>query len=150
VRRTQLRTRRATRAESLHLRPPPRRRKPQRPDALADTGSTSFDVPSTAINRFELTARLIERDVLRYSPSGIPMIDCVLHHQSELIEAGQPRQVDLEAPAIAFESVANRLVDCRLDETYRFVGFLANRSRKSKRTIFHIIDFDSTFESSLE
>ena len=102
---------------------------------------------TTAINRFELTARLAERDVLRYTPSGIPLIDCVLHHRSELIEAGQLRQVEVEAAAIGFESVAHRLAACGLDESYRFTGFLANRSRKSKRTVFHIIDFDSNIES---
>ena len=101
-----------------------------------------------AINRFELTARLTERDVLRYTPAGIPLIDCVLHHRSELIEAGQLREVEVEAPAMGFESVAHRLAACRLDASYRFVGFLANRSRKSKRTVFHIIDFESNIESN--
>jgi len=81
--------------------------------------------------------------VIRYTPSGMPLIDCVLHHTSELSEAGQLRQVELEAPAIAFESVALRLANSRLDETYRFTGFVANRSRKSKRTVFHIVQFES-------
>ena len=80
---------------------------------------------------------------MRYTPSGIPLIDCVLHHVSEISEAGQLRQVELEAPAIAFESVAQRLATGRLDETYRFTGFLANRSRKSKRIVLHITDFTS-------
>lgn len=103
---------------------------------------------TTAINRFEITARLAGRDVLRYTPSGIPLIDCVLHHRSELIEAGQLRQVEVEAPAMGFESVAHRLAACTLDATYRFVGFLANRSRRSKRTVFHIVDFESSIESN--
>ncbi len=104
----------------------------------------------TVINRFELTARLTARDVLRHTPSGIPLIDCVLHHRSELIEAGQLRQVEVEAPAMAFESVAHRLAACGLDETYRFTGFLANRSRKSKRTVFHIIDFQANIDSNIQ
>ena len=80
---------------------------------------------------------------MRYTPSGIPLIDCVLHHVSEISEAGQLRQVEVEAPALAFESVAQRLASSRLDETYRFIGFVANRSRKSKRTVFHITAFES-------
>ncbi|MGI9025121.1 MAG: primosomal replication protein N [Burkholderiaceae bacterium] len=103
-----------------------------------------------AINRFELTARVTERDVLRYTPSGIPLIDCVLNHRSELVEAGQLRQVEIEAPAMAFESVAHRLAACGLDETYRFIGFLANRSKKSKRTVFHIVDFDANIDASVD
>jgi primosomal replication protein N len=73
----------------------------------------------------------------------MPLIDCVLHHVSEASEAGGLRQVELEAPAIAFEGVARRLADAGLDETYRFTGFVANRSRKSKRTVFHITQFES-------
>ena len=84
--------------------------------------------------------------MIRYTPSGMPLIDCVLHHVSELSEAGQLRQIELEAPAIAFESVALRLANSRLDETYRFTGFVANRSRKSKRTVFHITQFESMRE----
>lgn len=83
----------------------------------------------------------------------MPLIDCVLHHVSEISEAGQLRQVELEAPALAFESVAQRLANSRLDETYRFTGFVANRSRKSKRTVFHITAFESisrAVESSLQ
>ena len=80
---------------------------------------------------------------MRYTPSGLPLIDCVLHHVSEISEAGQLRQVEVEAPALAFESVALRLANSRLDATYRFTGFIANRSRKSKRTVFHITAFES-------
>ncbi len=93
-------------------------------------------------NAFELTATLIERDVMRYTPAGLPLVDCILHHVSQRSEAGVLRQVEVDAPAVAFESVAQRLAACRLDTTYRFRGFVANRSRKSKRTVFHITDFE--------
>ena len=58
--------------------------------------------------------------------------------------------MEVEAPAIGFESIAHRLAACKLDETYRFIGFLANRSRKSKRIVFHIVDFESNIESNIE
>ncbi len=51
---------------------------------------------------------------------------------------------------MAFESVAHRLAACGLDETYRFTGFLANRSRKSKRTVFHIVDFDADINANID
>jgi hypothetical protein len=44
-------------------------------------------------------------------------------------------------PSIAFESVVHRLAASPLDATYRFTGFLANRSKKSKRAVFHITEF---------
>ena len=98
---------------------------------------------TSATNHFELSATLIQRDVVRYTPSGMPVIDCVLHHASEISEAGQLRSVEVEAPAVAFESVALRLAACGLAQPYRFTGFVANRSRKSKRTVFHITQFQS-------
>ncbi len=66
----------------------------------------------------------------------------MLLHRSEIGEAGGLRQVELEAAAIAFESVAIRIAAATLDSDFRFTGFLANRSQKSKRTVFHITAFD--------
>ena len=79
---------------------------------------------------------------MRYTPSGMSLVDCVLGHASQQSEAGQWRKVELELPAVAFQRVAQRLAACPLDGTYRFTGFLANRSRTSKRTVFHITDFE--------
>ena len=95
------------------------------------------------LNRAELTATVVQRDVIRYTPAGIPLLDCVLLHHSEQSEAGMARQVDFEIVGIATGSTANRLGECRLDRSYRFTGFLTNRSKKSKRIIFHIVDFES-------
>ena len=86
---------------------------------------------------------MVQRDVLRYTPAGIPLLDCVLLHHSEQSEAGTARQVEFEIAGIATGSTANRLEQSRLDHSYRFTGFLANRSKKSKRIIFHIVDFES-------
>lgn len=86
----------------------------------------------------------MQRDVVRYTPSGIASIDCLLLHRSEVREAGHVRQVELELPAIAFESLVHRLAASPLDTTYRFTGFLANRSKKSKRAVFHITEFVNT------
>jgi primosomal replication protein N len=69
-------------------------------------------------------------------------VECVLFHASLQSEARQVRQVEVEAPAIAFENVALRLADSPLDAAYRFSGFLANKSAKSTRTVFHITDFN--------
>ena len=100
------------------------------------------DLADPDSNHYTLTATLRQLHPLRYTPAGVPCVECVLHHTSQQSEAGQLRQVELEAPAIAFESVAPRLADSPLDATYRFRGFLANKSAKSTRTVFHIIDFN--------
>jgi len=46
-------------------------------------------------NSFHCIATLAERDVLRYTPAGIPMVSAILTHTSEQLEAGISRQVGL-------------------------------------------------------
>ncbi len=84
-----------------------------------------------------------ERDVLRHSPGGIPVLDCRLRHQSEQMEAGVMRQVECDIAALAAGDIAIRLEQLGLGQMQRFAGFLARKSRHSKSLVFHIIDFSS-------
>ena len=79
---------------------------------------------------------------LRFSPAGIPALDCVLQHQSEVVEAGALRKVQVQLKAVAVGPVAEQL-----NRQAQFKGFLgsANRSRpgmgRSSSVIFHIQSF---------
>ena len=53
-------------------------------------------------NRLTLDATLAERGDLRYTPAGIPALDCMLQHESMQAEAGGERKVDCELAAVAF------------------------------------------------
>ena len=59
------------------------------------------------------------------------------------------REVEVEAQAIAADQIARSLAGSALNATYRFTGFLANRSLKNKRIVFHITAFES-FDRSPE
>ena len=91
-----------------------------------------------AANRLTLDALLAERGDLRYTPAGIPAIDCSLHHQSVQAEAGGERNVDCELSAVAFGDVARKLAALSVGSALRCEGFLARRYRTGITVALHI------------
>jgi primosomal replication protein N len=94
-------------------------------------------------NSFHCIAILAERDIVRYSPAGIPIVAAKLVHGSEQVEAGISRQVDFELPALAAGKIAGRLEQAELGAMYRFNGFMARKNRKSRSIVLHLIDFET-------
>ena len=97
-------------------------------------------------NRLTLTATLISKEPLRYSPAGIPVLNCRLSHQSEQVEAGLARSVTCEIPAVAVGEVAGRLEAEQPETEWQFEGFLAT-SRRYQRydgAELHIVEFIAT------
>ena len=90
------------------------------------------------MNHFILTAALIAKEALRYTPAGIPVIECLLEHSGEVQEADQPRQVRMSLEAIAIGSVHQQLDRIALGKVVRFEGFLAHKTLRSQRLVFHI------------
>ena len=92
------------------------------------------------VNQFTLTAGVVEMEALRYTPSGVPALNCRLEHASELSEAGQSRQVKALVKSVSFGSVAERLVKQDVGSHWTFKGFLAT-PRGTKQLVFHIQEF---------
>ena len=90
------------------------------------------------MNHFILTAALIAREVLRYTPAGIPVIECQLEHSGEVQEAGSARKVRMSIEAIAIGSVHEKLGQMELGRSARFEGFLTHKNLRSQRLVFHI------------
>lgn len=90
-----------------------------------------------------MLASIAERDAVRYTPAGIPMVTARLLHGSEQIEAGIPRQIEFEMTAIAAGEISGRFSRAELGVLFRFSGFLARKSRNSKSLVFHISDFET-------
>ena len=65
------------------------------------------------------------------------MIEFRLRHESTAQEAASNRQVNAEIPAIAFDVQARLLAGCALDRALRVEGFLAAKSRRSKKLVLH-------------
>lgn len=95
------------------------------------------------MNRFQLIATIAERDVLRFTPAGVPIVGAILMHDSQQVEAGVARQVAFEIPALGAGDISGRLESAELGAAYRFEGFLARKNRNSKALVFHIIDFSA-------
>ncbi|MFJ3045054.1 primosomal replication protein N [Herbaspirillum chlorophenolicum] len=94
------------------------------------------------MNQLQVIASLAERDVLRYTPAGIPIVTARLQHQSEQMEAGIKRLVEFDIAAMAVGEISGRLNKAALGAMFQFTGFLARRNRNSKSVVFHIVDFD--------
>jgi primosomal replication protein N len=92
------------------------------------------------VNQLVLSARIAQAGALRYTPAGLPAVDCSLEHESELSEAGQARQVKVAIKAVAFGSVAETLVRQAIGSGWQFTGFLAT-PRNGKHPVFHIQSF---------
>jgi len=89
------------------------------------------------VNHVELIARIVELSPVRYTPAGIPAVNFILEHESEIIEAGVNRQVKLTIKAVAFGALAEQAAKLSLIRFFKFTGFLIN-ARTSKGVVFHI------------
>ena len=92
-------------------------------------------------NRLQLSARLLARDALRYSPAGVAILNCRLGHRSQQMEAGAGRKVELELDAVAIGPLAARLEAIAQDAELTVEGFLARRYRTGPALELHITNF---------
>ena len=89
------------------------------------------------MNRLVLSARLIERGALRYTPAGLPAMDFRLEHESELSEESQMRKVSVQIRAIAIGAITRSLAALNLGDASTFAGFLAG-TRNGRGLLFHV------------
>jgi len=94
-------------------------------------------------NRLTLDAILAERGDLRYTPAGIPALECVLKHASVQPEAGGERKVECELSAVAFGETAKALSQLATGTELRCKGFLARRYRTGITIALHVNEFES-------
>ena len=95
------------------------------------------------MNQFQFVASILERDVLRYTPAGVPIVAATLSHSSQQVEAGVERLVEFEMAALAAGEISGRFVRAELGALHQFTGFVAKKNRSSKALVFHIIDFSA-------
>ena len=81
------------------------------------------------MNRLELSARVLECEPLRHTPAGLPALELLLAHESEVIEAGLPRRVELTLQAVALGDLALMLKGIALGTELQVVGFLPRPAR---------------------
>jgi len=95
------------------------------------------------VNQLKFVACIAERDALRYTPAGIPIVSAKLVHSSEQMEAGGTRQVEFEIAALAAGEISGRFNQAELGAIFQFTGFLSRKSRNSKSLVFHVTNFET-------
>jgi len=93
------------------------------------------------MNRLVLTAQLLERGALRYTPAGLPALDLSLKHESEVTQDGLPRKVWFEIRARAIGSITQRVAGLELGSSHGFGGFLGAQ-RNGRGVVFHVTELD--------
>ena len=84
----------------------------------------------------------MELGALRYTPAGLPALEFRIAHESEQDEAGGRRKVQAEIGAIAFDAHARLMAGARLGAQAKFQGFLAAKSKRSKRLVLHVTNIE--------
>jgi primosomal replication protein N len=96
------------------------------------------------VNTNEVVLSGVAHDMrdLRFTPAGIPVVEFSLRHASVQTEAGQPRRVELDLPAIVFGPLAQRFADDAPTRPIMARGFLARRSLRSSQVVLHARDIE--------
>ena len=90
------------------------------------------------MNRLELVGQVLECEPLRHTPAGVPVLEMVLAHESEVVEAGHPRRVELTVKAVALGDLAAMLAGTQLGTVLHVQGFLAPARKGSNRLQLHM------------
>ena len=93
------------------------------------------------MNRLVLTAQVLERGALRYTPAGLPALDLSLKHESSVTQDGSPRQVSVEIKARAIGEITKRMVNLEMGRSHEFAGFLGSQ-RNGRGVVFHVTEFE--------
>ena len=93
-------------------------------------------------NRLTLDGRLTARDLLRYTPAGVPIVSFRVGHESRQIEAGAERAVQVELACVAVEAKARALAAAPLGIGLKLAGFLAPKGKTGRQLVLHVNEIE--------
>jgi primosomal replication protein N len=88
------------------------------------------------LNEYSLFGEIIHLDTKRFTPAGIPVLSLKIRAESEQIEAGLKRIVNVDVESVVIGELANN--DFKMGNKFSFFGFFDKRSKKSTHLVFHI------------
>lgn len=102
-------------------------------------------------NLTHLSGRLIERDALRRTPAGVPVLEFQLAHTSTQTEAEIARKVECEVSCVAIGRPAQVLATAKPGDALTLSGFLAPRSLKQRSLKLHVttVEFMEGIENGI-
>ncbi len=89
-------------------------------------------------NHLTLVATLTEVGQRRFTPAGVPVLECRLQHVSSQIEAGIARQIELEIEAVGIGEITDRIAALVPGTVATFQGFLARKRKTGKTLVYHL------------
>lgn len=90
------------------------------------------------MNQLQLSVRVLECEPLRHTPAGVAALELLLGHESEVIEAGMPRRVELTINAVALGDIAQMLAGVALGTELQVTGFLAPVRKDAIKLKLHL------------
>ena len=84
------------------------------------------------MNHFTLTAFLVSKDAIRFTPAGIPVMHCQLEHSGEVSEVGKARKIQMSVEALAIGPIQKDLERMDLGAQAVFEGFLAPKTLRNR------------------
>ena len=91
-----------------------------------------------ATNHLVIQGELVKVEELRFTPAGIPVLNLVIGHLSEQVEAGMKRRVECEVNAVVMGELAKAFQNLKEGMAVYASGFIAKRSFKSAQLVLHI------------
>ncbi len=104
-------------------------------------------------NGVSLRGQLVQHEPIRTSPTGVPVLECTIWHEAEVVEAAAARRLAFACPARALGPVAQRLSLESPEQWLLIKGFVAPRrgafstkdamnGRFTPGLIFHITEYE--------
>lgn len=91
-----------------------------------------------ATNLLVIQGELVKIEELRFTPAGIPVLNLVIGHLSEQVEAGMKRRAECEVNAVVMGELAKSSQYLKEGTAINASGFIAKRSFKSAQLVLHI------------
>ena len=93
-------------------------------------------------NQATLSGVLAEKRAKRFTPAGVPVLECLVEHSATVQEAGSERSLEFSIKAKAMGPAAERLEQVALGSKLIAQGFLAPARQHSKQIVFHLTNFE--------
>ncbi|MEO1766019.1 primosomal replication protein N [Thiobacter aerophilum] len=95
-------------------------------------------------NRTRISGRIADKDSLRHTPAGVPVLTFTLVHRSEQPAGVGKRKVECVIPAVAFEALAETIARWPRDAQVEVEGYLARKSRTEAQLTLYVQTIELT------
>ncbi|AGF48367.1 primosomal replication protein N [Candidatus Kinetoplastibacterium oncopeltii TCC290E] len=96
------------------------------------------------MNNLEIDVTFIENKGLRYTKTGIPVLEMLLENYSKVMESGLEREVRFQILSVAIGYITDILINMPIGCKFSAKGFIAPAYRGSALLKFHLQEIYNT------